>query len=150
MSFNSLLSTLVLPVSVIAITSFTAVKAPFANRASKVYAPDSTLSIPIEVINKVQRPTVIVEKEVAIPKGYAYLRHQLSLVSAFPMEGAEQSGDWIVGPGNSWSIYAKLELGCKQTERIMVRASAFPGLKNAEIGAQAVLSVELRKQGSAN
>lgn len=150
MSFNSLFSKLALPVSVIAFTAFTAVKSPLTNKLVERPAFDSTLSIPIEVINKNQRPTVVVEKEVTIPQGYTYLRHELTLVSAFPMEGVEQSADLIVGPSNSWSVYAKLLGGGKQPDRIILRASAYPSRKNTEIGAHAMLTVELRKQGRAN
>jgi len=148
MSIISFLSTLAVPVSVMAFAGLTTLTP--SPTPGQMTAPDSTLTIPIEVVNKDRLPTVIVEKEVAIPKGYAYLNHSLSLIKAFPVEGAEQGTDWIAGPNNSWSIYAKREINDKQADRIVLRATALPGKKNSEIGAQAILSVDIKRIGGTN
>lgn len=153
MTLVSLFFKVALPVSVLATTSLiTSITHTPKNDSTqqRLAPPDSTLKVPIAVVNKDRLPTVVVEKEVDIPKGYAYVQHSLSLVSAFPIEGAEQATDWIAGPNKSWSIYAKLEVNCKQPDRIAIRATAAPGRKNEEIGAQAVLLVGIRKLGNAN
>ncbi|MGF7218833.1 hypothetical protein GGR92_005012 [Spirosoma lacussanchae] len=148
MSFFSLFGSLAMPVSVLAFASLTTL-APSPASGDKT-APDSTLTIPIEVVNKDRLPTVVIEKEVSIPEGYTYLNHSLSLVSAFPVEGTEQGADWIAGPDKSWSIYVKREINCKQPERIVLRATAAPGPKNSEIGVQAILSVGIKRVGRVN
>jgi hypothetical protein len=150
MSFASLFVKLALPVSTVAFANLATVTAPATLLNVKSLAPDSTLTVPIAVLNKNRLPTVTIEKEVAIPQGYAYVEHSLSLVSAFPIEGAEQSADWITGPNHTWSIYTKLEMNCKQPEHILIRATAAPGRKNEEIGAQAVLLVGIRRLGKTN
>lgn len=150
MSFVSLIGKLALPVSLLASASFTSTIGQVPTAKAKSFSPDSTLTVPIEVINKDRQPTVVLEKEVVIPQGYVYLNHELSLVSAFPIEGTEQTGTWIAGPNNSWSVYATLEMGRKQAGRIVIRASAAPGRKNEEVGAQAILLVGLQKLSGTN
>jgi hypothetical protein len=148
MSFVSFFGMLALPASILGMASSTTlIPSLIQVRATN---PDSTLTISIEVVNKNRLPTVVVEKEVPIPEGYSYLSHSLSLVSAFPVEGTEQGADWIAGPTNSWSIYAKREINSKQPERIRLRATAAPGLKNSEVGAQAILVVGIKRLGRTN
>lgn len=148
MSSASFFGMLVLPASILGIASLTT-RTPSSIQV-KATNPDSTLTVSIEVVNKNRLPTVVVEKEVSIPEGYSYLSHSLSLVSAFPVEGTEQGADWIAGPANSWSIYAKREVNCKQPERIKLWATAEPGFKNSEIGAQAILVVGIKRLGRTN
>lgn len=150
MFFISLIDKLVLPASLLAFVGFTSTTSLVAHTKAEKILPDSTLSVPIEVFNKDRRPTIVIEKEVMIPQGYAYLNHELALISAFPIEGTEQTSTWIAGPNNSWSVNATLDMGCKQAGRILLRASAAPGPKNAEIGAQAILTVGLRKATPTN
>lgn len=138
------------PISTIAYFSLVLLPETPANQSSFSPLPDSTLSVSIGVINKDSRPTMTVEKQVVIPKGYAYINHELTLNSAFPMEGIEQSTNWIVGPRQTWSIDARLQPEGNTPTRIMLRASASPGRKNMEVGAQATLSVGLRKIQKAN
>lgn len=111
---------------------------------------DSTLVVPIEALNKNSQPTVIVQKEVILPKGYSYVSHELILDSAFPVEGVEQGTDWIAGPERTWSIYVKRVTDPKVPDHILLQASASPGRKNHEIGAHATLRVIVRKAQSAN
>ncbi len=138
------------PISTITYFSLVSLPATPSNQASFTPLPDSTLSVSIGVINKDSRPTMTVEKQVVIPKGYAYINHELTLTSAFPMDGVEQSTNWIVGPRQTWSIDAQLQPSGNTPTQILLRASAYPGRKNMEIGAQATLSVGLRKIQKAN
>lgn len=149
-SLTAFFSKLVLPASMLVIASFTTSPTPTHKKMSKHPLPDSVLSIPIHVLNNDRQPTVTVEREVSIPRGFVYLHHELALVGAFPMDGMEQSDTWITGPGNSWSVYTKLEPKGKQAERIVVTGNASPGPKNAEIGVKVMLLAELRKGRSSN
>lgn len=142
-------SKLILPISMVACLAFSPI-AKGQSGTPPTTVPDSTFTIPISVANKDSRPTVVVEKQVIIPTGYAYVSHNLSLVSAFPTEGAEQTANWISGPEHTWNIYAKIDSGPNVPDRITVKATAAPGRKNMEIEAQATLTVALRRLRNTN
>lgn len=150
MSLVSKFSKLVLPFGSVFFAGMTMSTTPATNSKRMEPVSDSTMSVSIEVFNKHQLPIVTAEKEVAIPEGYAYVEHTLSLVSAFPVEGTTQSANRIIGPNNSWSIYAERANNRKESERVILRASAAPGRKNEEIGVKAIVSIELRRTGSTN
>jgi len=145
-----LLTKLILPVGAMTWAALVSPVSTPRTEFRKSPIPDSTLSVSIDVFNKDSRPTVTIEKQVTIPKGYTYLNHELSLISAFPADGIEQSASWISGPANTWSISANRQIGNNIPDLIWVRATASPGRKNAEIGAQATLVVGLRKVRSTN
>ncbi len=112
---------------------------------------DSTIIVSIKATNIDSRPTVVVEKMVPIPVGYQYVDHHLDLKSAFPVEGMEGSTEWVEGPNHSWSVYSQAKpdenAGIKQ---VTLRATASPGRKNMEIGAEATLYINLKKVQGAN
>lgn len=138
------------PISTITLFSLVSLPETPPNQSSFNHLPDSTLSVSIGVINTDSRPTMTVEKQVVIPKGYAYINHELTLTRAFPMDGVEQSTNWITGPSQTWRIDARLQENEHTPTRITLTASASPGRKNMEIGVQATLSVGLRKIQKAN
>jgi len=145
-----LLTKLILPVGAITWAALISSISTPPTEFKKPPIPDSTLSVSINVFNKDSRPTVTIEKQVTIPKGYTYLSHELSLISAFPADGIEQSASWISGPANTWSISAKRRPGNNVPDLILIKATASLGRKNAEIGTQANLSVGLRKVPNSN
>ena len=108
--------------------------------------PDSIISVPIKVENKDRQPTVVVEKNVSIPKGYAYTGHYLSLEGAFPVDGMEGSTEWLEGPDHSWSVFSEAKPDDKaNVKQVVLRATASPGRKNIEIGAEATLYINLQR-----
>ncbi len=110
---------------------------------------DSTFTVSIKAENKDSRPTVIVERSVFIPGGYKYVSHHLDLERAFPVEGMEESADWVEGPGRIWSVFSEVKADkSASVNQIFLRATASPGRENMEVSTEATLYVTIQKTRS--
>lgn len=108
---------------------------------------DQALNLTVSAFNKTQAPLVEERKTVRIPAGYVYERHTVELIQAFPVEGSHQGDNWIEGPERTWSVATQAFKDAQQrVTGVSITVEAQPGRKNEEIGAEAILTVYIRKQ----